>query len=44
MIKERNQVKILSAKIRDDALPASSEACRITVLPVDEAVWRNANE
>ncbi|MBW2647515.1 MAG: hypothetical protein JRE23_15325, partial [Deltaproteobacteria bacterium] len=37
MIKERNQVKILSAKIRDDALPASSEACRITVLPVDEA-------
>jgi hypothetical protein len=44
IIKERNQVKIISAKIRDDALPASSEACRITVPPVDEVAWRNANE
>nr|QNO45246.1 hypothetical protein EANENNMH_00002 [Methanosarcinales archaeon ANME-2c ERB4] len=44
IIKERNQVKILSAKIRDHALPASSEACRIMVPPVDEVAWRNANE
>lgn len=44
MIKEQDQVKVLSAKIWDDALPASSEACGITVLPIEEVAWRNANE
>ncbi|MBW2663668.1 MAG: hypothetical protein JRD93_17225, partial [Deltaproteobacteria bacterium] len=44
MIKEEHQVKVLSAKICDDALPASSEACGITVPPIEEVVWRNANK
>ncbi len=44
IIKEQNQVKIISAKIWNDALPASSEACGITVPPVDRVAWRNANE
>lgn len=42
MIKEEHQVKVLSAKIWDDSLPASSVACGITVPPIEEAVWRNA--
>ncbi len=44
MITEQNQVEILSATILNDSLPASSAACGITVPPIEEAVWRNANE
>lgn len=44
MITEGHQVEILSARIWDDSLPASSEACGITVPPVDEAAWKQANE
>jgi len=44
MIREEHGVKILSATICDDALPASSIACEITVPPVEEVAWRNANE
>lgn len=44
MIKEEHQVKVLSARIWNDSLPASSVACGITVLPIEEAVWRSANE
>ena len=44
MIKEAHEVKILGARIWDDALPASSEACGITVPLIDEVAWRQANE
>ena len=44
MIKGQHGVKILSARIWDDSLPASSEACGITVPPIEEAAWRQANE
>ncbi|MDL1967362.1 MAG: hypothetical protein LWW97_02140, partial [Deltaproteobacteria bacterium] len=33
MIKEQHQVKVLSARIRDDSIPASSVACGITASP-----------
>ncbi len=42
MIKEEHQVKVLSAKIWDDALPASSEACKVMVSPIEETAWKNA--
>jgi len=42
MIKEQDQVKVLSAKIWDDALPASSEACKVMVSPIEETAWKNA--
>jgi hypothetical protein len=44
MITEQNQVEILSATILNDSLPASSAACGITVPPIDQVAWRNANE
>jgi len=44
MIKEQDQVKVLSAKIWDDAFSASSEACGITVPSIDQVAWRNAYE
>jgi len=34
--------KVLSAKIWDDALPASSEACKVMVSPIEETAWKNA--
>jgi hypothetical protein len=43
MIKEAHSVEILSAKILDDALSASPEACRISVPPIDEDAWKQAN-
>jgi len=44
VFKERNQVKIVSATISDDALPASPEACGITVPLIDEVAWKQASE
>jgi len=44
MIKEAHQVKILGARIWNDALPASPEACCITVPPIDEVAWKQASE
>ncbi len=43
-IKGQHQVKVLSARIWDDSLPASSVACGITVPPIEEAAWRQGNE
>jgi len=43
MIKEAHGLKILGANILDDSLPASPQACGITVPPSDEAVWEKAN-
>ncbi|MBW1796301.1 MAG: fibronectin type III domain-containing protein, partial [Deltaproteobacteria bacterium] len=39
-----HEVKILSGKILNDSLPASAEACGITVPPIDEVAWRQANK
>ena len=44
LISEHDGVNILSASICDDAHPASREACRIEVLPVDETKWVVANQ
>ena len=44
LISEHDGVNILSASISDDAHPASREACRIEVLPVDETKWVTANQ
>jgi hypothetical protein len=43
LISEHDRVKILAASVSDDAQPASSQACRIGVLPVDEDVWAASN-
>lgn len=44
LITEQDQAKILAARISDDALPASLEACRITVPPIDKMAWAKANK
>ncbi|MDY7038411.1 MAG: hypothetical protein SV375_19915, partial [Thermodesulfobacteriota bacterium] len=44
VFRELNKVKILSATILNDSFPASSAACGITVPPIDEAAWRQANK
>ena len=44
VFRELNKVKILSATILNDSFPASSATCGITVPPIDEAAWRQANE
>jgi hypothetical protein len=44
LITEQDQAKILAARISDDALPASLEACKITVPPIDKMAWAEANK
>lgn len=44
LISEHDRVKILAASVSDDAHPASTNACRIEVLPVDEGAWAVANQ
>jgi hypothetical protein len=44
IIKEGHEIKILSATVYDDAVPASSEACGITIPLIDEVAWTNANK
>lgn len=43
LITEHDQVKILTASVSDNARPASTQACGISVPPIDETTWVAAN-
>ena len=43
-IMEKDEVKIISGSVLDDALPASPSACGIDVPPIDAGEWKKANK